>query len=398
MLAAEPPRPRGRGLLTAIGSFAVVVAAILTAAWLVRSQSDIDQPGPLGGPDVLVSTTATSEAAPPPPGDPAATTAPAPTTQPTLGWQLIELPIEQLEGSTYVLGGEDLLVWGGSVDRQSDVRNDGWIVTLAGDLTPVTAAPIEPRVEASGVWTGSEFIVFGGRRIDGSQSPPTFLDGAVLNPETGSWTSIPPAPLEPGTRTAAAWTGSRLVIWVAAPASGAAPEARAGQFAVYDPKGGGWEVLPAPDVTLADATLFATERRLTVIGGPNMGSQMFAQDYLVAAAFDFETERWTARYEFAYTLQASATRTGDGTFLAVTAEGQVGDFDGFRWTSRGSVLPSIAYPIKVTAGGGETYILSDETYRMVDGEQVETIPWLPAGPVGLCWCLRRLRPWNARGP
>lgn len=365
----EPGDGRDRSFLAAaMGSLAVVMAAVFVPACSDGAQLGTDSSGHSEETAVTSSSSTIHEVSPAPLTISTTTTAPSRTNQPAPGWQFIELPIEPLEGSTYVLGGERLLVWGGAVDRKPDVRNDGWLVSSAGDLTRVSAAPIEPRIEASGVWTGSEFIVFGGRQVDGSQSPPTFLDGAILNPETGSWTSIPPAPLEPGMRTSAAWTGSRLVIWIATPAS----DADAGQFAVYDRESGSWEVLPSPDITLADANVFATDQGLTVLGGPNMGSQMFTQEYLVAATFDFETEQWAA-YEFAYTTQASAARIGAHAFLAVTAEGRVGEFDGAGWTERGTVPPSLLFPLKVTAGGGEIYILGDKTYRLVDREEVERI-------------------------
>lgn len=67
------------------------------------------------------------------------------------------------------------------------------------------------------VWTGSQVAVWGGSLITAGRTDPgsfTWLtDGALLDPATGTWTTIPSGPPTAAGFAGSAWAGDRLVVW-----------------------------------------------------------------------------------------------------------------------------------------------------------------------------------------
>ena len=359
------------GWIVALGTGALTIAAIAVPAWLGRGQPVLTAP-----PTATASTASVGSITQPPVNETVPSSAAMPATPPTApalptGWNSREVPLDPLEGSTYLLGGSHFFVWGGQVDREPDIRNTGWLVDFQGEIVAVNPAPIEARSQAAGTWTGSGFVVFGGRPLDW-ETEPSFVDGAIFDPATGTWTTIPPAPVEPGPRASAAWTGSRLAVWVSSPDSSSDGES-GGQVAIYDPTTETWDQLPAPPASLSDAKLFAGEDRLTLIGGPNMGSQVAIEGRLVATVYEPESATWTEPAEWEFTDHASVTQTEDGRFLAATDSGVIGEFDGSAWTQLGTFESSPAYPAMTASGGGETYVLGLETYRLGEAGQLTAI-------------------------
>ncbi|MGH9892692.1 MAG: hypothetical protein ACREA0_12015 [bacterium] len=51
-------------------------------------------------------------------------------------------------------------------------------------------APVEGRYSSTAVWTGTEFVVFGGHSFDES-----FVDGAAFDPASETWRHIAGAPV-----------------------------------------------------------------------------------------------------------------------------------------------------------------------------------------------------------
>src|SRR4051794_35987802 len=78
---------------------------------------------------------------------------------------------------------------------KSESASTGWV--------RVADAPLSPREDAFGVWTGSETLVIGGS--DARPCPanadcippevPPLRDGAAFDPETGTWRTIADAPV-----------------------------------------------------------------------------------------------------------------------------------------------------------------------------------------------------------
>lgn len=114
---------------------------------------------------------------------------------------------------TGVWTGSELIVWGGvfydgptphylNTGGKYDPITDTWAATS------ITNAP-ESRATHATIWTGTEFIVWGG--TDGSNF---FNTGGKYNPTDDSWTatSISNAP-EPRYRHTAVWTGNEMIVW-----------------------------------------------------------------------------------------------------------------------------------------------------------------------------------------
>ena len=113
-------------------------------------------------------------------------------------------------GHTVVWTGTEYIIWGGiTYDAEVEVNtglrfnpnNGTWTATsLAGAPTA--------RTGHSAVWTGSDMIIWGGK---GTQVEGT---GARYNPSTDTWTTLTAAnPPTPRTHHAAVWTGTEMIIW-----------------------------------------------------------------------------------------------------------------------------------------------------------------------------------------
>ena len=125
-------------------------------------------------------------------------------------------------------------------------------------------APIPGRLGASTVWTGREMIVWGGvaRSVGGQAASRS--DGAAYNPTTGKWRKIANAPfgVVGGGGPAAAWTGSRMVIFV-----GNSPDGPSAS-AMYDPRSNTWGRLPKGPLGVREQySSVWTGRELLIFGG-----------------------------------------------------------------------------------------------------------------------------------
>jgi N-acetylneuraminic acid mutarotase len=103
--------------------------------------------------------------------------------------------------------GTELLVWpwnGG--DSTTQVRplayNPGTDTWRA-----INSGPSGSRENAASVWTGSEWMVFGG--TDGKAE---YTTGLIYNPTTDSWRKIADSPLAPR-QVAGVWTGSEMIVY-----------------------------------------------------------------------------------------------------------------------------------------------------------------------------------------
>jgi N-acetylneuraminic acid mutarotase len=112
---------------------------------------------------------------------------------------------------TGVWTGAEMIVWGGRTRNFPFLNTGGKYDTITDNWTPTTTsnAP-SARVYHTAVWTGSDMIVWGG--LDESF---TYSNtGARYNPGTDGWiaTSTANAPAGRWFHTAV-WTGNRMVVW-----------------------------------------------------------------------------------------------------------------------------------------------------------------------------------------
>jgi N-acetylneuraminic acid mutarotase len=110
---------------------------------------------------------------------------------------------------TGVWTGSEMVIWGGWVGGTTNTGGRYNPSTDTWAPTSVTNAPAR-RENHTAVWTGSEMIVWGGR--DTNDSP--LSTGSRYNPSTDSWTptSNTKAPDARYWHTAV-WTGSEMIVW-----------------------------------------------------------------------------------------------------------------------------------------------------------------------------------------
>ena len=97
-------------------------------------------------------------------------------------------PIEFVarQKAAYAVAGDKVLIWGG-VDSSGLDLSTGAIYDLSQDswqLTSVSANTPSGRVLANAAWTGSQFLVWGGRLNSGDTE---YKNGALYDPQTQTW-------------------------------------------------------------------------------------------------------------------------------------------------------------------------------------------------------------------
>ena len=115
--------------------------------------------------------------------------------------------------------GQELLVWGGLAAGSTQLLNSGALYNpTTNSWRPMaTVGATSPRLDATVLWTGTSFIVWGGSTSPDLDFTQRQNDGAIYNPATDTWrpmsTVNAPSPRIPGV---AIWTGSDLLIWAGA--------------------------------------------------------------------------------------------------------------------------------------------------------------------------------------
>jgi hypothetical protein len=110
-------------------------------------------------------------------------------------------------------GREFLVVGKAGAGRQAGLTDAAAYDPAADTWRLLQPVPIRLN-EGVGAWTGRELVVYGGL-LDGARRPIGHDDrakGAALDPKTGQWRLLPPAPLSEQA-IAAAWNGQQLVAW-----------------------------------------------------------------------------------------------------------------------------------------------------------------------------------------
>ena len=146
-------------------------------------------------------------------------------------------------------------------------------------------APIRAHGGAAGVWTGSQLLVWGGQGVHGHD----FATGASWTPATRTWARLPASPLSPRVAPASVWTGSSWFLWGGS--AGAQGRQRPANGALYDPATRTWTSLPAAPVTSygdAQAYLVSGKVVLVTTSEPASARQVRADVYNPA------TNEWAA--------------------------------------------------------------------------------------------------------
>jgi N-acetylneuraminic acid mutarotase len=208
----------------------------------------------------------------------------------TDSWRTIApFPLKPRTAAAVAWTGRELLVWGGYRFNVGPVRffSDGAAYNPVTDTWRVLpAAPISARAGHSTVWTGTEFVIYGGvasmGRFDG------FRDGAAYDPKADVWRPIAEGPAtkgDPGMKfNATAWTGTEMLMWTGRTTAG------------YHPARDRWRPLaedPLPGFTRLvgpDAVEWTGTQMLTWGGWAEVGDGGPQSD---GAAYDPAQDTWT---------------------------------------------------------------------------------------------------------
>ncbi len=133
-------------------------------------------------------------------------------------WRLENVPDARREHSG-VWTGSEMIVWGGRADR--GYLDTGAAYTPATDsweAIPTDGAP-SARASHTGIWCGGKMVIWGGYR--GEERP---TDGATFDPATNSWSAIQPvgAPLGRESHSAVC-ANDEVIIWGGSDINGYVP-------------------------------------------------------------------------------------------------------------------------------------------------------------------------------
>ena len=119
--------------------------------------------------------------------------------------------------------GSEWLVWGGTAPplSSSNTNTGAAYNPTTNTWRTMAPSPLSPR-QTSAVWTGTEMFVIGGRSSI-SNGMSVYGDNAAYNPTTDSWRELPEGPQHPGSQLV--WTGSTLFTVVKSTVFGFDPAA-----------------------------------------------------------------------------------------------------------------------------------------------------------------------------
>ncbi|QBI19508.1 hypothetical protein ER308_08065 [Egibacter rhizosphaerae] len=190
--------------------------------------------------------------------------------------ELPDGPVGPRTGATAaVLDGDggtgEAVIWGGTAAPSAPLG--AALDADAGRWRELPEAPLEPRVHHAAVWTGEEFLVWGGRARHGpgGAGGRELGDGAAYDPIDDAWRPLPRAPIPGRVHHRMVWTGSEAIVW------GGRGEGFRADGAAYDPARDAWRTIrDAPIEARARHAAVAGDGELLVWGGEGEGGQRFA--------------------------------------------------------------------------------------------------------------------------
>lgn len=185
-----------------------------------------------------------------------------------------------------------------------------WSACAQPGFRALPPAPIEGRIFYSAVWTGDEFIVWGGRTPDEAKA-----DGAAYDPVKNTWRVLAPAPLTGRVDHAAVWTGKQMIVW-GGRVDGSTTTTYFADGAAYDPRTNTWERLPVSPMPerARVAAVWSTTTREMVIWGGEYEFNLSSND---GAAYDPEAKKWTYLSLTSATPRAAFSSYWDGSRLVI---------------------------------------------------------------------------------
>jgi N-acetylneuraminic acid mutarotase len=174
---------------------------------------------------------------------------------------LVNAPSPRFNAASEQTSSNTMIVWGGF---GAGALGDGAIfnpTTNTWSVITNTNAPTARR-EHTAVWSGTEFIVFGGTDLNGTV---IFNTGGRYNPSTNTWTAIATAPVGRFGHSAG-WTGSRMLISCGLAGSNI-NNASFNDSYLYNPASNSWSTGGAPGVRLSYHKSFLAGNIVLLLGG-----------------------------------------------------------------------------------------------------------------------------------
>jgi hypothetical protein len=234
--------------------------------------------------------------------------------------------------------------------------------TVAGEWEQLAPSPLSPRSRSVVVWSGDEILVIGGDRFvcpPGADcelpADPPLADGAAVDPATGTWRSIAPAPVA-FAHAATAVLGDDVYLLVP---GGATADHVTPAFLHYSVSQDTWSELPPPgDGDVLHRDLLAMGDRLLAHRGSDEGGEM------PDLVFDPATSAWSTLP--ADPLSPSFDRT------MVWLHDRLYLFDHALVAQPGSAAPSLTRVASFDPSTGSWA-------RLADSEILGTHPWFVDG-------------------
>jgi N-acetylneuraminic acid mutarotase len=183
--------------------------------------------------------------------------------------------------------GAEMIVWGGNSDMPGNAaalvntggrynpKTDSWVATST------TNAP-SPRAYHTGVWTGSEMIIWGGGYYAAGNT------GGKYDPATDSWIATSTVDTAARFGHTAVWTGKEMIVWGASNGS-----VHVNTGAKYNPNTDTWiatSLFNAPDARIGHAAVW-TGDEMIVWGGYNYEQNRF---FNTGGRYNPTTDSWSA--------------------------------------------------------------------------------------------------------
>jgi Kelch motif len=180
-------------------------------------------------------------------------------------------------GSAVVWTGDQVVLWGGARNDGNTTFSDGFAFDPnTRTWTPLPPSPLEARYHPVSVWTGQEVIIWGGWRDGATQ----VSDGAAYDPIAQTWRPLAAAPI-PFDRSVGAWTGTEMIVWNPEDASAA----------VYQPATDSWRRITDAPVSLERVMEPVWTGSMMVAAGlPTSGAHSLSDAR--ALAYDPDTDSW----------------------------------------------------------------------------------------------------------
>ncbi|MGH2659408.1 MAG: hypothetical protein ACRDHS_07025 [Actinomycetota bacterium] len=219
------------------------------------------------------------------------------------GWTRLSDPPDVRPGASYVWTGTEVLAWGGcdpSVHDDCVRARDGYALDPAsGRWSSIPPAPVGGEY-ARAIWTGEEAVFL-------STAFDERVEGVAYGPATRAWRTVSDAPIEPRFGVVTVWTGSRILVWGGGERSDPATDG-----ALYDPATDGWTLMAPAPLGLNQASGLWTGSEVIVFGSLLDNRNHAETDTSVGAAYDPATDTWRSLPPSELSPQAaSAVWAGD---------------------------------------------------------------------------------------